>query len=153
MKQENVKSFKNRKADHDYFYIDTLEAGIVLMGSEIKSIRAGSIHFKDSHVRFEGGEAWLYNLHISEYSASSYFGHTPERKRKLLLNRHEIRKWDARVREKGLTVVPREIYIDKNGRAKVLIAIARGKHSFDKRDAMQNEAMRRDAQRRMKEGE
>jgi SsrA-binding protein len=153
MEKKHAKSFKNRKADHDYFFLDQLEAGIVLMGSEIKSIRAGNIHFKDSHVRFENGEAWLYNLHISEYKSSSFFGHSPERKRKLLLNRHEIRKWSAKVREKGLTVAPREIYIDENGRAKVLIGLAKGKHSFDKREVLQNETQRRDLERRMKDGD
>jgi SsrA-binding protein len=134
----------NRKARHDYFLSDIYEAGISLMGSEIKSIRAGQISIKEAYVQIENQEAWLINAHISPYVQASYYGHEPRRKRKLLLHRREItRLWDA-VRKKGLTIVPTRVYL-KDGRAKVEIAVGRGKKQRDKRQ----EIAKRDAQREM----
>ena len=134
----------NRKARHDYFLSDTYEAGIVLKGSEIKSIRAGQISIKEAYVQIEDQEAWLMNAHIAPYEQASYLGHEPRRKRKLLLHRKEIsRLWDA-VRKKGVTIVPTRVYL-KNGRAKIEIAVGRGKKQYDKR----HEIAKRDAQREM----
>ena len=134
----------NRKAQHDYYLTDTYEAGIVLKGSEIKSIRAGQISIKEAYVQIEDLEAWLLNAHIAPYEQASYLGHDPRRKRKLLLHRREIdHLWDA-VRKKGLTIVPTRVYL-KNGRAKIEIAVGRGKKQYDKR----HEIAERDAQRDM----
>jgi len=134
----------NRKARHNYFLSDTIEAGISLRGSEIKSIRAGQMSIKESYVQIENQEAWLLNAHIAPYKQASYLGHEPRRKRKLLLHRREIdRLWDA-VRKKGVTIIPTRVYL-KNGLAKVEIAIGRGKKQYDKR----HELAERDAQREM----
>ena len=132
----------NRKARHNYFLSDTYEAGIVLQGSEIKSIRAGQISIGEAYVTIENLEAWLVECHIAPYNQASYFGHEPRRKRKLLLHRKEIDKlWDE-VRKKGVTIVPTRVYL-KDGRAKVEIAVGRGKKQYDKRQAI----AQRDAQR------
>ena len=132
----------NRKARHNYFLSDTYEAGIVLKGSEIKSIRAGQISIKEAYVQIENLEAWLINAHIAPYEQASYLGHEPRRKRKLLLHRREInRLWDQ-VRKKGVTLVPMRVYL-KDGRAKIEIAVGRGKKQYDKR----HEIAKRDAQR------
>ena len=134
----------NRKAQHDYYLTDTYEAGMVLQGSEIKSIRAGQISIKEAYIQIEDQEAWLINAHIAPYEQASYLGHEPRRKRKLLLHRREIdRLWDA-VRKKGLTIVPTRVYL-KSGRAKIEIAIGRGKKQYDKRHDM----AKSDAQREM----
>jgi SsrA-binding protein len=132
----------NRKARHDYFLTDTYEAGIVLKGSEIKSIRAGRISIKEAYVQIEGQEAWLVNAHIAPYEQASYLGHEPRRRRKLLLHRREIDNlWDD-IRRKGVTIIPIRVYL-KNGRAKIEIAVGRGKKQYDKR----HEIAKRDAQR------
>jgi SsrA-binding protein len=132
----------NRKARHDYFLLDTFEAGIALKGSEIKSIRAGQVSIKEAYVQIENQEAWLMNAHIAPYKQASYLGHEPRRKRKLLLHRREInRLWDA-VRKKGITIVPTRVYL-KNGLAKIEISLGRGKKQYDKRQ----EIAQRDAQR------
>ena len=132
----------NRKAGHDYFLSDTYEAGIVLKGSEIKSIRAGQVSIREAYVQIENLEAWLINAHIAPYEQASYLGHDPRRKRKLLLHRKELnRLWDA-VRKKGVTIVPTRVYL-KDGRAKIEIAVGRGKKQYDKRQAI----AQRDAQR------
>ena len=134
----------NRKARHDYYLTDTYEAGIVLQGSEIKSIRAGQISIKEAYIQIEDQEAWLVNAHIAPYEQASYLGHEPRRKRKLLLHSREIdRLWDA-VRKKGLTIVPTRVYL-KSGRAKIEIAVGRGKKQYDKR----HDLAKRDAQREM----
>jgi len=146
-KKETIKIVaENRKARHDYSIIDTFEAGIELVGSEVKSIRKGDLNLKDSYVAFSNGEAYLQNAHISEYRASSYTNHLPERRRKLLLKRIELDKIEAAVEEKGLTCVPLRVYF-KGEWAKVEIAIARGKQAHDKRDAMKD----RDAKRELEQ--
>ena len=132
----------NRKAKHDYFLYDHLEAGLVLQGSEIKSIRAGQISLKEAYVQIDGQEAWLIDAHIAPYEHANRFNHKPRRPRKLLLNRREIdRLWDE-IRKKGITIVPLRVYL-KNGRAKVEIALAKGKKQYDKRQTI----AKRDAQR------
>lgn len=134
----------NRKASHDYFIFDRFEAGLVLKGSEIKSIRARQISIKEAYVQVDGNEAWLVNAHISPYDPASRENHDPRRRRKLLLHRREIQRlWNAQ-RTKGLTIIPLRVYL-KDGRAKVEIALARGKKKYDKRQAI----ARRDAAREM----
>ena len=113
-----MKSIKNRKAEHEYYIIQTLEAGIVLTGTEIKSIRAGRVNFKDSYGKIENMECWLMNLHISPWEKASFFNHDPERKRKLLLNRNEIKRLKTKVDEQGMTLVPLEMYINETGKCK-----------------------------------
>ncbi|MBT6150723.1 MAG: SsrA-binding protein SmpB [Chloroflexi bacterium] len=135
---------KNRKASHNYFLLDKFEAGLVLRGSEIKSIRAGQISLKEAYIKTDGYEAWLMNAHIAPYNPASSQNHAPTRERKLLLNRKEIDQlWDS-VRLKGLTIVPLSVYL-KNGRAKIEIALAKGKRNYDKRQVL----AKKDAQREM----
>lgn len=145
-----MKVFKNRKARHNYFFIQELEAGIVLKGSEIKSIREGKLSFKDSFASIETGEVWLHSLHISPYKYDSVFAPDPERKRKLLLNRREIKKIKSKMDEKGMTLIPVEIYINNKGLAKVKIALAKGKRQYDKREDIKKKDVMRDMQRSMK---
>ncbi len=134
----------NRKAKHDYFLLETFEAGLVLQGSEIKSIRAGQVSIKEAYVRTDGTEAWLVDSHIAPYDPASRQNHEPKRDRKLLLHSKEIANlWDE-VRQKGTTIVPLSIYL-KNGWAKVEIALAKGKHKYDKRQDL----AKRDAEREM----
>ena len=133
---------RNRKSRFDYTLLEHYEAGIVLRGSEIKSIRAGQISIKEAYVRTDGQQAWLVNAHIAPYDPASMENHQPLRERKLLLHRKEIDElWDATQR-KGLTIVPTQVYL-KEGRAKVEVAVARGKHKYDKR----RDIAKRDAQR------
>ena len=145
-----MKVFKNRKARHNYFFIQELEAGIVLQGSEIKSIREGKLSFKDSYAGVEAGEVWLHSLHISPYKYDSVFAPDPERKRKLLLNRREIKKIKNQMDEKGMTLIPVEIYINDKGLAKIKIALAKGKRQYDKREDIKKKDIMRDIQRSMK---
>ncbi len=125
----------NRKAGFDYEYLDRYEAGVVLLGTEVKAIREGRVNLRDSYARVEGSEVWVYNIHISPYSHRGYAEHEALRKRKLLLNRAEIRKLIGRTVEKGLTLVPTRMYL-KNGRVKIEIALARGKKAHDKRETI-----------------
>ena len=132
----------NRRARHEYFILETIEAGIALQGSEIKSIRAGQISLAEAYVRIDGKEAWLEDAHIAPYEQASIFNHEPRRPRKLLLHSSEIRKLWNTVRQKGVTIIPLSVYL-KDGRAKVQIAVARGKKLYDKRA----EIAKRDTQR------
>lgn len=136
---------ENRKARHDYTIIETFEAGLVLTGSEVKSLRDKQAQLKDSYVSFRGDEAFLQNAHISEYKSSSYNNHEPERLRKLLLHRHQLEKIYGALREKGLTCIPLKMYFLK-GRAKVEIALVKGKNFVDKRQAIKT----RDASRELR---
>lgn len=126
---------ENRKARFDYEVIETFEAGLVLTGSEVKSLREKAVQLKDSYISFQGDQAFLQNAHISEYKNSSYNNHAPERLRKLLLNRHELEKIYASLAERGLTCIPLKIYF-KNGKAKLEIALAKGRKAHDKREAI-----------------
>ena len=132
----------NRKAFHDYFINERFEAGLVLTGSEIKSIRAGKVNLRDSHVSIIDDEPWLLNTHIAAYKEAGREGHAPRRRRKLLLHRRQISRLHAKVLEKGYTIVPLRLYL-KDSRAKVEIALVRGKRKYDKRAAI----ARKDAQR------
>ena len=134
----------NRKAFHNYHLQDSVEGGIVLTGTEIKSIRAGRVNLVDAYIKPEGGELWLLNAHIARYEASSYMNHEPLRPRKLLLHRKEIDALTRKVAERGLTLVPTRLYI-KDSRAKVEVALARGKKLYDKRETL----MRRETEREM----
>ena len=131
-----MKIFKNRKAAHNYYFFQELEAGIILKGTEIKSIRAGKLNFKDSFAKIENNEIWLHNLHISVYEKGNIFNHDPERKRKLLLNRREIKKLKYQVEERGMTLIPKDFYINDVGLAKMTLVLARGKKLYDKRDTL-----------------
>jgi SsrA-binding protein len=126
---------QNKKARHDYHIEDTFEAGMVLQGTEVKSLRAGRASLVDGFAEVDGHEVWLHGVHIPEYTQGTWTNHAARRKRKLLLNRAEIDKIERRVSEKGLTIVPLSLYF-KDGRAKVEIALARGKRSYDKRHAL-----------------
>lgn len=125
----------NRKAFHEYIIEDTLEAGLVLAGSEIKSIRAGRVNISDAFVSERAGEMWLLNMNISKYDQASYDNHEPLRPRKLLLHKYEIRRWAALAQQKGYTIVVLKLYL-KQGRAKVELGLAKGKKLFDKRQAL-----------------
>jgi SsrA-binding protein len=138
--QKNIA--ENRKAFHDYHVVETFEAGIVLVGTEVKSIREGSANLRDSFARVEGGEVWVYNVHINPYSHRGYSNHEPTRPRKLLLHRQEIRKLIGKTVERGMTLVPTRLYF-KNGHVKVALALARGKQARDKRETIK----RREAER------
>ena len=126
---------ENRKAFHDYHILDTYEAGVALLGTEVKSIREGGANLRDSFARIEGGEVWIYNVHIRAYSNRGYSDHEPLRKRKLLLHRSEIRKLIGKTVEKGMTLVPVRMYF-KNGRVKVAVSLAKGKKDYDKRETI-----------------
>jgi len=139
----------NRKAYHNYHVGDSIEAGIVLTGSEIKSIRAGRVSLGDAYVRPERGELWLLNAHIARYEASSYLSHEPTRPRKLLLHRKEINSLTSKVSEKGLTLVPTRLYI-KNSIAKVEVALAKGKKLYDKRESIGRREVERELARATK---
>lgn len=141
----------NRKARHDYFIEETYEAGIVLTGSEIKSIRAGQVNLRGGYVRIVNGEAWLYDVHIAPYERSGkYFNHEPTRPRKLLLHRREISRIAGQVERQGYTLVPLRLYL-RGGRAKVEIGLARGKKLYDKREDIARREARRDIDRALKE--
>lgn len=140
---------ENRKARFDFEITETYEAGLVLTGSEVKSLRDKSLQLKDSYISIRGGEAWLQNAHISVYKASSYNNHEPERLRKLLLNRNEIERIHAGMREKGLTCVPLKVYFSK-GKAKIEIGMAKGKKAHDKRDTIKKRDVKAELQKTLR---
>ena len=140
----------NRKALFDYHLLETFEAGIALLGTEVKGIREGRANLRDSFARVEQGEVWLYNVHISPYSHRGYADHDPKRRRKLLLHRAEIRKLIGKTTERGLTLVPTRIYF-KNGRVKVALALARGKQAHDKRETIRRREVERETRAAVKE--
>ena len=140
----------NRKAGRDFDLSDRLEAGLVLAGTEIKSIRAGRVSLTDAYVLPRDGELWLHNMHVASYEPAGRFGHDPQRPRKLLLHRREIARLVARVQERGYTIVPTRLYL-KDGRAKVEIALARGKRKYDKRETIAKRDAERDVERALKE--
>jgi SsrA-binding protein len=126
---------ENRKAFHDFHLLETFEAGLVLLGTEVKAIREGRVNLRDSFARVEDGEVFIYNVHISPYSHRGYADHEPLRKRKLLLHRSEIKKLIGKTVEKGMTLVPTRLYF-KDGRVKVAVSIAKGKKDYDKRETI-----------------
>ena len=137
---------ENRKARFDYFIEDTYECGVVLEGTEVKSVKNGNVSFPDAFAEIQNNEVWIKNLHISEYSFSSIFNHNPDRPKKLLLHSEEIKKLIRKVDEKGYTLIPISIYL-KDGRIKVSLGVCKGKKQYDKRDTIKNRDVERDIQR------
>lgn len=140
----------NRKAGRDYQLEDKHEAGLALVGSEIKSIRAGRVNLRDGYIQPRDGELWLVNVHIAPYDPAGRYGHEPLRPRKLLLHRREINRLISRVVERGYTLIPTRLYL-KEGRAKVEVALARGKRKYDKRQAIAKKDAQRDVERELRE--
>jgi len=141
----------NRRARHDYLVLDTLECGIVLTGSEVKSLRNGHLSMEEAHGRVRGDEVWLMGCDIQEYSFAHQLNHEAKRPRKLLLHRREIRKFASQAFEKNLTLVPLKMYFTR-GRAKVLMGICRGKKTYDKRESLKKKDMQRDMDRALRRG-
>ncbi|OQX64650.1 MAG: SsrA-binding protein [Chloroflexi bacterium] len=139
----------NRKAKFEYFLLEEFEAGVSLKGSEIKSVRAGQISIKEAYIRVDEHEAWLMEAHIAPYAEANRFNHEPRRPRQLLLHKKEIKKLRNNIRKKGLTVIPTKVYL-KNGRAKIEIALARGKKLHDKRQAIAKRETERDLKRQIR---
>lgn len=140
----------NKKAFHDFNIIEKYTAGIVLFGTEIKSVRKGAVNLKDSFAKIEDGEVWLYSCHISPYEQGNRYNKEPERKRKLLLNKKEILKMSGKIKKEGYTIIPLSMFIGDGGFAKLEIALAKGKKLFDKRDDITKKTQTRDMQRAMK---
>jgi SsrA-binding protein len=141
---------ENRKAFHDYHLLETFEAGMALLGTEVKAIREGRVNLRDSFARVEDGEVFLYNVNISPYSHRGYADHEPLRRRKLLLHRHEILKLVGQTVEKGMTLVPVRMYF-KNGRVKVAVSLAKGKKEYDKRETIKRREVDRETRAAVKE--
>jgi len=139
----------NRKARHEYTILQTIEAGIVLVGTEVKALRQGKANLVDGYAKIESGEVWLVNAHISEYTQGNINNHDPRRERKLLLNKSEIRKLIGKTKEKGLTLIPLRLYF-KNGKVKVELALAKGKKVYDKRRDIAKKDFQREQERRIK---
>ena len=139
----------NKKAYHDYFILDTYEAGIVLHGTEVKSLRMGKCSIKESFIRIENGEVFIYGMHISPYEKGNIFNKDPLRVKKLLLHKYEINKLLGKIKEKGYTLVPLQVYF-KDGKVKVEIGLARGKKLYDKREAIAKKDQRREAEKEFK---
>ena len=140
---------ENRKAYHDFHLLETFEAGVALLGTEVKAIREGRVNLRDSFARVDGGEVFLYNVHISPYSHRGYADHEPLRKRKLLLHKDEIRKLIGKTVEKGMTLVPVRLYF-KDGRVKVSVSLAKGKKDYDKRETIKKREVDRETRAAVK---
>lgn len=141
---------QNRKAFHDYFIEDTYEAGVVLSGTEIKSIRKGSANLRDAYAQIDNGEVWLHNMHVSPYEQGNRFNHEPTRSRKLLLHRAEIAKLIGAVKEQGYTLIPTKLYL-RNGYCKVELGLAKGKKQYDKRESAKKRDANREIQRALRD--
>ena len=139
---------RNRKARHEFEILETFEVGIALKGPEVKSIRAGKVAFQDAHARIESGDVWLHSFHVSPYEPATRNNEDPLRPRRLLLHRHEIRRLIGKVEEKGLTLIPLDIYV-KRGRVKLTLAVARGRKLHDKREKLKRQTQEREARRAM----
>ena len=150
MEEKNIIEIKNKRAAYEYFLMDEYQAGLVLMGSEIKSIREGKANLNDAWCTFIGGELFVRDMHISEYKFGSYWGHQAKRDRKLLLTRRELRKLQNKIKERGFTIIPVKLFVNPQGRAKLLISLARGKKFYDKRESIKEKDTRRDMQRELK---
>ncbi|MDP2235723.1 MAG: SsrA-binding protein SmpB [Bacteroidales bacterium] len=144
--KENIR-IKNKRISFEYFVVETLIAGIVLSGTEIKSIREGKAGLSESFCAFKGHELFVREMHIAEYTYGTYNNHEPKRERKLLLNFRELRKLSTKVKEKGFTIVPSVLFIDDKGRAKLEIALVRGKHHYDKREDLKKKDSKREIDR------
>ena len=144
---EKTISIKNRRASFEYFLLQEFTAGIMLTGTEIKSVREGKASIADAFCSFKGSELFVMNMHIAEYSLGTIYNHEPKRARKLLLTKRELHKLLVKVKERGLTIIPTLFYINDNGLAKLNIALAKGKHSYDKRDSLKQKDIKRDMDR------
>lgn len=142
---------KNRKAEHEYFLVEKLQAGIVLSGSEIKSIRDGSANLSEAYCVIEQGDLWIKGMHISEYKQASYQNHEPTRTRKLLVNKKELNKLERKVSEKGFTLIPYRLYFSETGFLKLEIALAKGKKMYDKRETIKERDNKRELDRLQKQ--
>jgi SsrA-binding protein len=149
MEAKNIIEIKNKKADYQYFLLDSYTAGMVLTGTEIKSIREGRANLADAYCVFIGNELFVRQMHISEYRFGSWLNHSAKRDRKLLLNRKELRKLQNKIKERGYTIVPELLYVDPRGYAKMTIALAKGKHHYDKRETIKAKDSRRDMEREL----
>lgn len=138
----------NRKAYHEYFFEAKYIAGIVLSGTEIKSLRAGKASFNDSYCQFHLGELYVKSLHISEYAFGTYTNHQPMQERKLLLNKRELKKWENKIKEKGYSIIPLKIFISQSGYAKLEIGLGKGKKNYDKRETIKERDTDRDIKRK-----
>jgi SsrA-binding protein len=152
VKKEEHNIVVNRKARHDYEILETYETGIALVGTEVKALRVGKANLKDSYAGLKNGEVWLFGVHISPYSHGNIFNHSPERDRKLLLHRREIRRLIGKTKETGLTLVPLRMYF-KRGKAKVELGLARGKRQYDKRQAIAKRDVERELKRELRNRE
>lgn len=150
---KNTNGFKviarNKRATHDYYILDDYEAGIVLSGTEIKSIRAGKVAIQDAYVQIKNGDAIVINMHIAKFDQGNIFNHEETRNRKLLLHKKEIRKLENKIKLEGLTIIPLELYL-KGGLAKLKIGLAKGKKDYDKRDSLKEEALKREQRKNLK---
>jgi SsrA-binding protein len=149
--REDHTAARNRKARHEYFILESMEVGIVLSGTEIKSVRAGHVNLQDGFARIDEGELWLYNVHISPYEKGTRYNQEPMRPRKLLAHRGQILKLQMKSREKGLTLIPLAMYIKEGKRAKIELAVAKGKQIHDKRDAIASRDAEREISRDLRE--
>ena len=149
MEEKNIIEIKNKRAEHEYFLIDEFEAGLVLTGTEIKSIRDGKANLSDAYCTFLGNELWVKEMHISEYRFGSYLNHAAKRDRKLLLNRKELHKLQNRIKERGYTIIPTMLYVNPQGLAKLQIYLAKGKKFFDKRESIKEKDTRREMDREL----
>ncbi len=149
-KKQKTVEIVNRRAKYEYAFIDTFEAGILLVGTEIKSIRKGNANLSDAYCFFRGGELFIKSMFIAEYEHGNVFNHEPRRERKLLLRRTELRKLEKRVKERGFTIIPYRLYLSERGFAKLEIALATGKKSFDKRESIKEKDSKRDLDRMKK---
>ena len=140
-------NIKNRRASFEYFLLEEFEAGIVLSGTEIKSLREGKASINDAYCNFKDRELFVINMHIAEYVYGTYNNHNPKRDRKLLLNARELKKLSGKVKEKGFTIVPVLLFINEKGLAKLTIALAKGKHSYDKRETLKDKDLKREISR------
>lgn len=144
---ENTVNIKNKKAGHEYFLLQEFTAGIQLTGTEIKSIRGGKASIVDAYCAFKGNELFVMNMHIAEYGYGTYNNHEPKRERKLLLTKRELRKLQTKVKERGFTIIPTLLFINEKGLAKLTIALARGKHHYDKRETLKKKDIQREIDR------
>lgn len=146
----NSIEIKNRKAKFNYHFVDTYEAGIVLSGTEVKSIKAGHANLNDAYCFFNGDELWVHSMYIKEYALGTHFNHNTRKDRKLLLNKRELKKIKRQMDTKGMTIVPFRLFVNERGFIKLDIAVAQGKKSFDKRESIKQKDVARDMDRRLK---
>ncbi|MCY1367221.1 SsrA-binding protein [compost metagenome] len=149
MKLQKTINIKNRKASFEYYFLEEYTAGMVLTGTEIKSIREGKVSMADAYCYFSKGELYVKNLNIARYENGTHYNHEPLRERKLLLSRRELRKLENKLTDKGLTIIPSRLFINDTGLAKMAIALAKGKKLYDKRDSIKEKDMKREQDRRM----